>query len=424
MNHPKRQPESEMMSYGYEPLWSEGSIKAPIFQTSTFVFRTAEEGKSYFELAYGLRDPLAGEATGLIYSRLNHPNMEILENRLALWEEAEAATVHDSGMAAISTAVFTFLKPGQVILHGYPLYGGTAHFFSEVLPQFQIQTIPFRADQSWEQIAEMLNERGISLEKIGMIYLETPANPTNELFDIESMVSWRDKLHLAGSGALLVVDNTYMGPLWQQPIKLGADLSIYSATKYLGGHSDLIAGVTLGSAEKIQLIKTYRTFFGNAPSPNTCWLLMRSLETLKVRMEAQQAHAQAVATFLSKSPQVTKVSYLGLSQSLDSRQSEIYKKQLTGPGAMISFDLEGGETEAFAFLNQLRLVKMAVSLGSTESLAQHPYSMTHAAMPAVEKQKMGIHPSGIRLSIGLENPTDLIADIQQAMNSVYSVSKA
>lgn len=423
MNHKKRHPESEMMSYGYEPLWSEGSIKAPIFQTSTFVFRTAEEGKSYFELAYGLRDPREGEVAGLIYSRLNHPNMEILENRLALWEEAEAASVHDSGMAAISTAVFTFLKPGQVILHGYPLYGGTAHFFSEVLPQFQIETIPFMADQSWEEITDMLNEKGVSQDKVGMIFLETPANPTNELFDIERIVHWRDKSHQGGSKAILAVDNTYMGPLWQQPIRLGADLSIYSATKYLGGHSDLIAGAILGSAEKIQQIKTYRTFFGNAPSPNTCWLLMRSLETLKVRMEAQQAHAQTVADFLSESPHVKKVSYIGLNQNLDARQSEIYKKQMSGPGAMISFDLEGGEAEAFAFLNQLRLVKMAVSLGSTESLAQNPYSMTHAAMPDQEKQKLGIHPSGIRLSVGLENPLDLIADIQQAMNVVYSTSK-
>jgi len=424
MNHKKRQPESEMMSYGYEPLWSEGAIKAPIFQTSTFVFRTAEEGKAYFELAYGLRDPREGEATGLIYSRLNHPNMEILENRLALWEEADGASVHDSGMAAISTAVLAFLKPGQVILHGYPLYGGTAHFFAEVLPQFQIETVSFRADQSWEEIAEKLDKRGIEPSRIRMIYLETPANPTNELFDIEKMVSWKQHLQSTGEEVLLAVDNTYMGPLWQQPIKLGADLSIYSATKYLGGHSDLIAGATLGSTALIQQIKTYRTFFGNAPSPNTCWLLMRSLETLKIRMEAQQAHALIVAKFLSHSPHIRKVSYIGLGIEDDPRQADIYKKQMSGPGAMISFDLEGGESEAFAFLNQLRLVKMAVSLGSTESLAQHPYSMTHAAMPVVEKVNQGINPSGIRLSIGLENPQDLIADIQQAMQHVYMTSNA
>lgn len=424
MNLKKRSPESEMMSYGYEPTWSEGAVKAPIFQTSTFVFRTAEEGKKYFELAYGLRDAEAGESAGLIYSRLNHPNMEILENRLALWEEADAASVHDSGMAAITTSVLTFLKPGGVILHGYPLYGGTAHFFAEVLPAFQIHCEPFTADESLDTILERLSNKGFQPEQVGMIYLETPANPTNELFDLHEMMRWREVFRAKGSKTILAVDNTYMGPLWQKPILLGADLSIYSATKYLGGHSDLIAGAILGSAELIQQIKVYRTFLGNAPAPNTCWLLMRSLETLKVRMEAQQATAMVVAEYLKNEPAFKSISYLGLDIQHDDRKKEIYNRQMTGPGAMISFELPGFEQDAFNFLNQLRLIKLAVSLGSTESLAQHPSSMTHASMPAAEKLRMGITPSTVRLSIGLENAEDLIADIKMALAKMNQMSMA
>lgn len=419
MNRHKRSPESEMMSYGYEPTWSEGAVKAPIFQTSTFVFRTAEEGKRYFELAYGLTDPHAGESAGLIYSRLNHPNMEILENRLALWEEAEAASVHDSGMAAITTVALTFLKPGGVILHGHPLYGGTAHLFAEVLPAFNIKCISFSAQDSKDEICQKLESEGIKPEQVGMIYIETPANPTNALFDIEEMLTLKKTLQKDGADAILAVDNTYMGPLWQQPLLLGADLSIYSATKYLGGHSDLIAGAVLGSQEHIQTIKTYRTFLGNAPSANTCWLLMRSLETLKVRMEAQQKTAIKVAEYLKDHKAVANVSYLGIDILKDKRKAAIFNKQMSGTGAMISFDVHGGEKEAFDVLNQFRLIKLAVSLGSTESLAQHPYTMTHAAMPEQEKLSTGIKPTTIRLSVGLENARDLIQDIEQALMTTH-----
>jgi len=424
MSSIKRSPESEMMSYGYEPAWSEGSVKAPIFQTSTFVFRTAEEGKKYFELAYGLRDADQGESSGLIYSRLNHPNMEILENRLALWEEAESATVHDSGMAAITTAILTFLKPGGIILHGYPLYGGTAHFFSAVLPEFQIHCVPFTPSDQLEDVLSRVHERGLDATKIGMIYLETPANPTNDLFDLFQMMEWRETLKKRGAETLLAVDNTYMGPLWQKPILLGADLSIYSATKYLNGHSDLIAGAILGSAELIRKIKVYRTFLGNAPAPHTCWLLLRSLETLKIRMEAQQANAIVVAEYLRQEPFINAVSYLGLDIQKDDNKRAIYNRQLTGSGAMISFEVPGKEQDAFNFLNQLRLIKLAVSLGSTESLAQHPATMTHASMPEVEKLRMGITPTTIRLSIGLENPTDLINDIKNALVKMNQLTMA
>ena len=418
MSTHKRKPESEMMSYGYEPMWSEGAVKSPIFQTSTFVFRTAEEGKHYFELAYGLAEAQEKEALGLIYSRLNHPNLEILENRLALWEQAEAASVHDSGMAAITTAVFTFLKPGMTLLHAYPLYGGTAHFFAHVLPEFGITCIPFTVEDNLDTIQEKMVAHKVDARSIGMIYVETPANPTNDLFDLLMLNDWRDHFNHQGAASIVAVDNTYMGPIWQQPIQLGCDLSIYSATKYLGGHSDLIAGAILGNANLIKSIKTYRTFMGNAPSPNTCWLLMRSLETLKIRMEAQQQHAIKVADFLDHCSDCAQMSYVGKDILHNEKSRQIFERQMSGTGAMISFDVIGGENEAFQFLNNLRMIKLAVSLGSTESLAQHPFTMTHASMPTEEKLQLGIRPSTIRLSIGLEHPDDIIQDLKQAFMSI------
>lgn len=415
MKH-KFKPESLMMSYGYKPELSEGAIKCPIFQTSTFVFKTAEEGKAFFEIAYEKREKLANEELGLIYSRINNPDLEILEDRLCLWDNAENCAVFESGMSAITTVLLEFLEPGDSILYSRPLYGGTDHFIHHYLPKIGIKTLGFKPGQERDEIIKLLKDSG-KPEKLKLIYMETPANPTNELIDIECCKSIAKQFNQPDSEVLVVVDNTYMGPLWQHPLKHGADLVIYSATKYIGGHSDIIAGAVLGRNELMKRVKTLRTFLGNMAGPWTGWMLMRSLETLKIRMEQQQKNAIEVANFLHKHPKVKKVNYLGLIKK-GTREYEIYKKQYLGSGAMLSFELKGGESEAFKFLNALKMIKLAVSLGGTECLAEHPKTMTHAGINENHLKEMGIKDSLVRLSIGVENYKDIIWDIEHALNKI------
>lgn len=412
----KLQPESLMMSYGYKPELSEGAIKCPIFQTSTFVFKTAEEGKAFFEIAYGLRKQSPNEELGLIYSRINNPDLEILENRLTLWDGAEDCAVFESGMSAITTVLLEFLKPGDLLLHSTPLYGGTDHFINHFLPKIGVHTLGFTAKQEQKEIIDVLKKSGHA-EKLTMILIESPANPTNDLIDIESCREIADMFGNTENKVYVAVDNTYMGPLWQHPLKIGGDLVLYSATKYIGGHSDVIAGAVLGSKALMTRVKTLRTFLGNMAGPWTGWLLLRSLETLKIRMEQQAKNAVEVANFLNNHPKVEKVYYLGNIKE-GTREHEIFKKQFSSFGAMLSFDIKGGETEAFKFLNSLKLMKLAVSLGGTESLAEHPITMTHAGVAPEHCKEMNITDKMIRLSIGVENYNDIIWDIEQALEKV------
>ncbi len=412
----KLRPESLMMSYGYRPEWSEGAIKCPIFQTSTFAFKSAEEGKAFFELAYGLREKAPGESLGLIYSRLNNPDLEILEDRLTLWDEAEAAAVCTSGMAAIATVAFTFLRPGDVLLHSEPLYGGTEHLFTQVLPQFGIDVVNFPAGPDGREAAEKaLSDKSVA-DRVGMIFIETPANPTNDLVDISHCADLAKRC-CGKRKPVVAVDNTFLGPLFQHPLKFGADLVVYSATKFIGGHSDLIAGAVLGSEELIAKVLETRTFLGTASGPWTGWLILRSLETLKLRMTSQMKNARYVADYLADHPKVEKVNYLG-HLTEDSPQFALYRRQCIAPGAMVAFELHGGEAEAFRFLNALKLVHLAVSLGGTESLAEHPATMTHSDIPAADQPRMGITPALVRISIGVEHYEDVIADLDQALAAV------
>jgi methionine-gamma-lyase len=410
-------PESLMMSYGYSPALSEGAIKSPIFQTSTFVFHSAEEGKAFFEVAYGLREQDADEELGLIYSRLNNPDLEILEDRLTLWDEAEAAAVFESGMASIATTAMTFLRPGGILLFSEPVYGGTQHFFRSILPEFGIETRSFLAVDGPEGMEEAARKAAAD-GSLAMIYLETPANPTNHLVDIAQAVALARELSTGdepGRGRVLVaVDNTFLGPVFQHPLKHGADLVLYSLTKYVGGHSDVIAGACLGSRELVSRVKGSRTFFGSMAGPWTGWLLMRSLETLKLRMEAQAATAADLARWLQDHPRVERVHYPGLLQPGDPGH-DVFHRQCHSGGGMLSFEVPGGEAGAFRFLNALGLVKLAVSLGGTESLAEHPGTMTHADIPAPAQTAMGITPGMIRLSVGVEHADDLKADLDQAL---------
>lgn len=408
-------PESLMMSFGYDPKLSEGAVKCPIFQTSTFAFNSAEEGKAFFEISYGLREQMPNEKLGLIYSRLNNPDLEILENRLCLWDKAESCAVFESGMSAITTVMLEFLKPGDLLLHSNPVYGGTDHFINHFLPEYKINVMGFRHGDERGNLEDMLENSGNS-GNLAMIYIETPANPTNEIIDIRACVDLAKKYSTEDKKVLVVVDNTYLGPIWQHPLALGADAIVYSATKYIGGHSDLIAGAVLGNSDIISRVKTLRTFLGNMAGPYTGWLLLRSLETLKIRMDKQCENAQKVANFLKEHKKVEAVNYLGLIDK-NHRDYELSRKQCSAPGAMVSFEIYGGEKEAFQFLNNLKMVKLAVSLGGTESLAEHPSSMTHAGIEKEHQLEIGIKPNLIRISIGIEHHEDIINDLTQALEN-------
>ena len=411
-------PESLMMSYGYKPALSEGAIKCPIFQTSTFIFKNAMEGKKFFEVAYGIREREKDEELGLIYSRLNNPDLEILENRLCLWDDAEDCAVFESGMSAISTTMMEFMKPGDLLLYSRPVYGGTDHFINHFLKKMNISAVGFLPNESKEDIIARIEVTGLA-HKLAMIHIETPANPTNALIDISMCAEIKNYFSTDDKEVILSVDNTYMGPIWQHPLKHGADLVLYSATKYIGGHSDVIAGACLGSKELMARVKGLRTFLGNMAGPWTGWLLMRSLETLKVRMDQQAFNAKHVAEFLKNHPKVEMVYYLGeMAENGTQNEKEIINKQYNSFGAMIAFDIKGGEEDAFKFLDSLSLIKLAVSLGGTESLAEHPQTMTHADVDQEAKEQLKITEKLVRLSIGVENYNDLITDIGQALNAV------
>lgn len=404
MLHPH--PSTAMLGQGYDPGRVSGSLKPPIFPTSTFVFPTAEEGKRCFELAYGLREPTPGEEPGMIYSRLSNPGLEILEQRVAYLDGTEKGLSFSSGMAAISTVMLSFLRPGDVLVHSRPLYGGTDHVVTEILEGMGIQRVEITPEDDPSKMEERITAVG---GKVALAYIETPANPTNALFDIEAVA------RVAHShGAPLTVDNTFLGPTWQCPAQLGADLVIYSATKFLGGHSDLIAGVVTGHAEVMAPVAKMRTFLGTMCDPWTAWLLTRSLETLDLRMHRQAENAARLAGMITDHPAVRRVSYLG-SLEAGSRDHDLFKRQCLGPGSMISIWLED-EAAAFRFLNSLEVVRLAVSLGSTESLAQHPTTMTHAGCDPHDRERLGITSGLVRLSVGIEYFDDLQRDVLGALD--------
>ncbi len=407
-------PETLMMGYGYDPFRSERSLKPPIFPTSTFIFRTAEDGKAFFELAYGLRQMRPNEEPGLIYSRINNPDLEMLEDRLAIWDEAEDNLVFASGMAAISTTLWAYARPGTVIVHSGPVYGGTDFLLTRILPQFGVTTIAFPAEGGASALDEAIGgarERG----PIAALFLETPANPTNGLVDIRRARRLAEDLRgPEGRRPVVIVDNTLLGPLFQTPIAHGADLVVTSLTKYVGGHSDLIAGGCSGTAAALDPVRGMRTILGTMCDPHTGWLLMRSLETLKLRMTASAEGARTVAAFLRDHTRVASVWYLGFLPE-DHPDRALFERQCRSAGSTFSFEIRGGEAEAFAVLNRLEVFKLAVSLGGTESLASHPASMTHSDIAPEEQVRLGITPALIRLSVGIENPDDLIADLAQAL---------
>jgi methionine-gamma-lyase len=312
--------------------------------------------------------------------------------------------------------MLTWLRPGQVLLHSGPLYGGTDHLLKHVLTEFGIRTVEYTAGMGRDDIRAEVDQRAPGAE-VGMIFMETPANPTNDLFDIALAADLARAYSSAGHRCVLAVDNTFLGPVWQRPLDHGADLVVYSATKFLGGHSDVVAGAVVGPCDLVMPIAATRTHLGTMAAPMTGWLLMRSLETLALRMERQSENAAAVARFLADHPKAQRVRYLGLLQPGDDG-CELYKRQCLGPGSMIAFEVGTTEEEAFRFLDHLELIHLAVSLGGTESLAEHPGAMTHAGVSAEDKARFAITPALVRLSIGVENAADLIVDIGHALDAV------
>ena len=412
MAHDERRvtPQTAIFEKGYDPQLSEGAAVPPVFRTSTFVFKTAMAGKRAFEVAYGLRPADPGESPALIYTRVNNPNCEMVEDKVTAWDGAEAGALFSSGMGAISAACLTFLRPGDTLVFSDPVYGGTEFFFRRLLPAFNVRTIPFPAGSPREVVENLVRND----PSVKVIYLETPANPTITLSDIAAAHEIAERYSTPDHRILLMVDNTFMGPVFSQPLKFGADLVIYSATKFIGGHSDLVAGLVLGSRALIGQVKVTRTVLGSNSDPDTAWLILRSLGTLQLRMEKQQANARKVVDFLRTHPRVTAVAYPG-EAALGEAQNELFRRQCSGPGSIASFFIAGGEREAFAVLDRVRTFKLAVSLGGIESLIEHPSSMTHSDMTPEEKAHAGITDSMIRISVGLEDPDDIIADLDQAL---------
>ena len=408
-------PETLMLGYGYDPALSEGAVKPPVFLTSTFVFGSAEEGRDFFDYVSGRKQPPKGSAAGLVYSRFNHPNSEIVEDRLAVYEGAESCGLFASGMAAISTTILALAQPGDVILHSQPLYGGTETLLSRTMARFGIGAVAF-ADGVSESAVRAAAQEARGKGRVSVILIETPANPTNTLVDVRLLRQIAEEIGTAQEGVrpMLVCDNTLLGPVFQRPMAHGADISVYSLTKYVGGHSDLIAGATLGSKAAIEPIKALRGSVGTQLDPHSCWMLGRSLETLAIRMERADLNARLVAEFLRDHPKVAKVHYLGFLPEGSPAQA-VYARQCTGAGSTFSFDIKGGEKQAFAFLNALQIFKLAVSLGGTESLASHPAAMTHSGVPADVRARIGVLDTTIRLSVGIEHPDDLVADLVQAL---------
>ena len=414
-NH-KLKPSTMMMGYGFDPVLSEGSLKPPIFLTSTFAFESAAAGKRFFEGVTGQRP---GGSDGLVYSRFNGPNQEILEDRLSIWDGAEDALVFSSGMTAICVLMLAYCAAGDVIVHSGPLYAASEGFVAKTLSKFGVTYLDFPAGASRSEIDSVMEQAKSQAAsqggKVAMVYLESPANPTNALVDVEAVKESRDAV-LGADGAPIAIDNTFLGPLWSRPLDHGADIVVYSLTKYAGGHSDLVAGSIAGAKKWMDPVRLLRNVMGGICDPNTAWMLLRSLETLELRMTRAGENAEKVCAYLKSHPKVEGLGYLGMID--DASQQDIFDRHCSGAGSTFSVFIKGGEAEAFRFLDSLKIAKLAVSLGGTETLASLPAAMTHLSVPPERKAKLGITENLVRISIGIEDPDDLIADFEQALAAV------
>ena len=407
---PRRHPETSSVGEGFDPRLSVMAVRPPIYPVSTFAFRTAEQAAHWFDIALGRASALPGEGESLIYARLNNPNAEMFEDALRAVEKAcTAAAAFSSGMAAITTTLLALLRPGDRVVYSRPVYGGTDWVMRHLLPTWQIETIATDGDRPshWQQALAAAGER------LAVVYIETPANPTLHLIDLTAVIA-AVRAAAAERTVRVLVDNTFLGPVFQSPLALGADLALYSATKFLGGHSDLVAGaVTARDAAVLHQIKQLRAFLGTICEPFTAWLLQRSMATLHLRMIKQSKNATKIVAALQSHPAVERVHHPSLATG---EQARIQRQQCTAPGSLVSIDVRGGRAAAFRMLNALKLVKLAVSLGGVESLACHPRSTTASEMSAEDLAASGIGEGLVRLSIGVEYWRDVAADLTQALD--------
>ena len=378
--------------HGYDPQAHQGALIPPVYQTSTYAFPTVEHGAACF----------AGEADGHFYSRISNPTLAVLEQRMASLEEGEAALALASGMGAITSTLWTLLRPGDELIVGLTVYGCTFAFVHHGIGQFGVKVRHVDLDDPVALAAAIT-------PRTRMIFFETPANPTMRLVDIARVVEVARR-----HDVLVVVDNTYCTPYLQRPLTLGADLVVHSATKYLSGHGDITAGLVIGSAALVGRIRLegLKDMTGAVMSPHDASLLMRGIKTLALRMDRHCSNALAVARRLEQAPQVEQVRYPGLESFA---QHALAQRQMRLPGGMIAFELRGGVAAGRRFMNALQLFSRAVSLGDAESLAQHPASMTHSAYSPQERLQHGISEGLVRLSVGLEEVDDLLADVEQAL---------
>ncbi len=411
-------PETLALGFAYEPELSQQAVKPPVFLTSTFQFGSALEGKRFFELAYGLREQEVGERRGLIYSRLNNPNLQIFEERMAAWDRTEMGATFSTGMAAISTCMLGLLKPGDVVLTTSPVYGGTHYLFSHVLPVYGIEVRFVDAGDDAPGAMRAAAEAA-GRERVRVLFVETPANPNLVHSDVAAISALGRELTAERDGessrpVVTLVDNTLLGPVFQRPAVAGADIVLYSATKFLGGHSDLVAGVATGPESLMRPIRDLRTILGTITTPFNGWLLLRSLETVSVRMRRQAKSARKLARILEEHPKVTRVLHPSLLEE-GTAQRALFERQCTGDGSLLCFEVEGGEAAAFEVLDRFEVFRLAVSLGGTESLVEHPMSMTHADVPPAELEALGVSSGMIRVSVGLEHMSDLRRDLKHAL---------
>lgn len=407
--HPLRPP-TAVLTRGFDPSLSVGSARPAVFRCSTYVFSSPEAAERSFAVATGRAQPAEGEQVELIYARLNHPNAEILEDQMVPLEPgAQAAAVFNSGLAAIMTAFLTFARPGDSIVYTLPLYGGTLHLIHELLESFGISCTAVPAGHGNE-----LDEAIRSSGNLRIVFIETPANPTMVMTDIRRVSNCAASRE---NRPLLMVDNTFLGPTFQHPLLLGADMVLYSATKYLSGFSDMIAGAVLArDPELIQQMRLRRAIFGNILPPDECWMLDGRLPTVALRMNRQSKNAQRIAERLVEHPRVRKVYYPTLFD--DSEQIKIRFAQCEYPGAIFSMDLEGGKPAAFQFLRSLKIARNAVSLGGVETLVCHPLTTTHSGLSPEELGLAKIGEGLVRVSVGIEDWRDLLEDFEQALETI------
>ena len=404
-------PRTAVLTRGFDPMLSFGSARPAVFRSSTYAFASPEAAEHAFSLMGGKTPPREGEKADLIYSRFSHPNAEILEDQTVPLEAgAQEAAVFNSGMAAIMTAFFTFARPNSSIIYTTPLYGGTTGLIGQFLEPFGVRGIPVTGGDTAGIRAAIE-----TAEDPCIVFLESPANPTLVMTDLGDAAR---AAHDHPRRPMVMVDNTFLGPPFQHPLLLGADLILYSATKYLSGFSDLVAGIAVSKDPAlIQQMRRRRSMFGNILQPDECWMLHSRLPTVSLRMNRQSKNAQRIAEALHGHRRIRRVLYPTLFE--DAEQTRIYRAQCEYPGAIFSLDLHGGKEAAFTFLRHLHIARNAVSLGGVETLTCHPKTTTHSGMTGQELEEAGIGDGLVRVSVGIEDWRDLLAEFERALEAIH-----